>query len=118
MSHSLQANSARPVGFTPPHKEAAMRISRRHAIGSAAAASLGLAAPALVRGRAAAADEIVVGSILDATGPINIYGLPMIDATKFAVDTINEAGGVLGRQLRLLATDCQSNNQVYAQNAL
>ena len=33
---------------------------------------------------ATAADAIAVGSILDATGPINIYGKPMIDATKFA----------------------------------
>src|SRR5579885_3798222 len=65
-----------------------------------------------------AADEIPVGSILDATGPINIYGLPMIDATRFAIDHINETGGVLGRKLRLIQTDCQSNNQIYAQNAV
>jgi urea transport system substrate-binding protein len=95
-----------------------MLISRRQAIRGAAATGLGLAGGALVRRQTAAADEIAVGSILDATGPINIYGLPMIDATKFAVDSINEAGGVLGRKLRLLETDCQSNNQVYAQNAV
>ena len=33
-----------------------------------------------------------MGSILDATGPINIYGLPMIDSTRFAIDDINANG--------------------------
>lgn len=95
-----------------------MLVSRRGALSGAAAAGLGLAGSNLVSGRAGAANEIAVGSILDATGAINIYGLPMIDATKFAVDSINQGQGVLGRKLRLIATDCQSNNQVYAQNAL
>jgi urea transport system substrate-binding protein len=98
--------------------EDAMQISRREAIRGAAAAGLGIAAAALAGRQAAAADEIAVGSVLDATGPINIYGLPMIDATKFAVERINDAGGVLGRKLRLIETDGQSNNQVYAQNAV
>jgi len=95
-----------------------MLISRRYAVRSVLGAGVGLAGAALAGRRSAAADEIPVGSILDATGPINIYGLPMIDATRFAVDAINEAGGVLGRKLNLLQTDCQSNNQIYAQNAV
>jgi urea transport system substrate-binding protein len=78
-----------------------------------------IAAGTMLLGRdGLSADEIPVGSILDATGPINIYGLPMIDATRFAVDHINATGGVLGRKLRLIQTDCQSNNQIYAQNAV
>jgi urea transport system substrate-binding protein len=95
-----------------------MQITRRDLVRGAVAGGLGVAAPALVRESAVAADEIAVGSILDASGPINIYGLPMIDATKFATESINEAGGVLGRRLRLVETDCQSNNQIYAQNAV
>jgi len=77
-----------------------------------------MSASMLLGRQAKAAEDIAVGSILDATGPINIYGLPMIDATKFAVDAINQSGGVLGRKLRLIEADCQSNNQVYAQNAV
>jgi branched-chain amino acid transport system substrate-binding protein len=77
-----------------------------------------MSASMLLGWQAKAADDIAVGSILDATGPINIYGLPMIDATKFTVDAINQGGGVLGRKLRLIEADCQSNNQVYAQNAV
>ena len=95
-----------------------MQISRRDLIRVAAAAGVGMPADALFPLRTSAADEIAVGSVLDATGPINIYGLPMIDATKFAVESLNEGGGVLGRKLRLIENDGQSNNQVYAQNAV
>ncbi len=65
----------------------------------------------------AAAGEITVGSLLDGTGPINIYGLPMIDATQFAVDDINAKGGVLGKKLKLVAFDTQSTNERYTQYA-
>ena len=95
-----------------------MRVSRRQVLRDGAAAGLGMSASMLLGWQAKAADDIAVGSILDATGPINIYGLPMIDATKFTVDAINQGGGVLGRKLRLIEADCQSNNQVYAQNAV
>ena len=95
-----------------------MHVSRRQALRDGAVASLGMSASMLLGRQAKAAEDIAVGSILDATGPINIYGLPMIDATKFAVDAINQSGGVLGRKLRLIEADCQSNNQVYAQNAV
>ena len=95
-----------------------MHVSRREVLRDGAAAGFGMSASMLLGRQAKAADDIAVGSILDATGPINIYGLPMIDATKFAVDAINQSGGVLGRKLRLIEADCQSNNQVYAQNAV
>jgi urea transport system substrate-binding protein len=64
-----------------------------------------------------AAGAVAVGSILDQTGPINIYGLPMIDATNFAIDSINEQGGVLGRRLNLQFFDGQSTNEAYTQFA-
>jgi len=95
-----------------------MQISRRAALSGAAAAGVGVVGAYLAPKPASAANEIPTGSILDATGPINIYGLPMIDATHFAVDSINAAGGVLGRKLRLIETDGQSNNQIYAENAV
>jgi urea transport system substrate-binding protein len=73
-----------------------------------------VAAPATT---SVAAGTITVGSILDATGPINIYGKPMIDATKMAIDDINAHGGVLRRQLRLVQYDGQSTNDQYVQYA-
>jgi urea transport system substrate-binding protein len=65
----------------------------------------------------AGAGEIVVGAILDRTGPINIYGIPKTDATNLAIKHINENGGVLGRQLRLVLRDAQSTNENYTQFA-
>lgn len=60
---------------------------------------------------------ITVGSILDETGPLNIYGKAMADATKLAVKDINDNGGVLGRQLKLVSYDAQSDNAKYTQYA-
>jgi urea transport system substrate-binding protein len=95
-----------------------VKVSRRDLLKGAGAAALGAAAPSALVGRAwAADDEIVVASLLDGTGPINIYGLPMIDSTTFAIEDINANGGVLGKSLRLIQLDTQSNNQVYAQYA-
>ena len=83
-------------------------------------ASLWLAAAILaaigVSAGPAQADTKVV-SILDATGPINIYGAPMIDATRMAIDAINAQGGVLGQKLVLTEYDGQSTNDKYVQYA-
>ena len=46
---------------------------------------------------AADKDPIMVGSVLDETGGLNVYGKTMADATRLAVKSINESGGVLGR---------------------
>lgn len=62
-------------------------------------------------------EDIVVGSLLDATGPLNIYGKEMTNATQLAIDDINENGGVLGRQLKLVAFDTQSDDTKYTQYA-
>lgn len=87
-------------------------------LGAMGLAGAGAIASGLVRIPAAlSAEEITVGSILDASGPINIYGLPMIDSTQFAIDDINESGGVLGKSLKLVSIDAQSNNQLYTQYA-
>ena len=59
--------------------------------------------------------DIAVGSVLDETGPLNIYGKPMADATKLAIKDINDSGGVLGRKLKLVAYDTQSDNAKYTQ---
>jgi urea transport system substrate-binding protein len=81
--------------------------------------SLGLAVAIVLYGGIAHAQEkpVVVGSILDETGPLNIYGVPMADATKFAIEDINAKGGVLGRQLKLVTYDAQSDNAKYTQYA-
>lgn len=84
----------------------------------------GLAATALLGAAGCSGDsdsgesgEIVVGSILDQTGPLNVYGVPMHDATKLAIKDINNEGGVLGRKLKLISYDAQSANEKYTQFA-
>jgi urea transport system substrate-binding protein len=61
----------------------------------------------------AASGPIVVGSVLDLTGPLNIYGKPKYDATKLAIQDINANGGVLGRKLKLVFYDAQSQIAKY-----
>lgn len=60
---------------------------------------------------------IKVGSILDETGPLNIYGTAMTDSTKLAIKDINANGGVGGRKLDLVSYDAQSDNAKYTQYA-
>lgn len=66
---------------------------------------------------AADKEPIVVGSVLDETGALNVYGKAMADATKLAVKSINDAGGVLGRPLKLVTYDAQSDNAKYTSYA-
>jgi branched-chain amino acid transport system substrate-binding protein len=62
---------------------------------------------------AANKDPIMVGSVLDETGGLNVYGKTMADATRLAVKSINDSGGVLGRPLKLVTYDAQSDNSKY-----
>ncbi len=54
-------------------------------------------------------DEIVIAQIHDQSGGLDIYGNPMVQAFDLAVAEINEKGGVLGRPLRAINYDPQSN---------
>lgn len=69
----------------------------------------------LTQSPAIAADKepIMVGSVLDETGGLNVYGKAMADATKLAIKSINDSGGVLGRPLKLVTYDAQSDNSKY-----
>lgn len=49
--------------------------------------------------------EIVVGSNNDMSGPFAAFGAPAIGAAKQYFDEVNAAGGVHGRQLKLIAED-------------
>ncbi len=91
-----------------------MGITRRNVLLGAGA---GLLSSALPQHNAYAADSIKVGSILDNSGNLDIYGKPMVQATKLAVDEINEAGGLLGRELELIQYDTQSDIALYTKFA-
>jgi len=91
-------------------------MDRRSFIQSSAAALAGTAVP-LFPMAAMAADEIVVDSIIDMSGGLDIYGKPMADCMTLAVEEQNAAGGLLGKKLKLATYDPQSNMQLYAQFA-
>lgn len=86
------------------------------ALGAAALAGCGSGS-----GSAASSAEgrgpIVVAAISDRTGPLSVYGLPKIQALKLAVKDIDDHGGVLGRKLKLVVYDSQSDPAKAAQFA-
>src|SRR5258706_12088165 len=91
----------------------AMRVDRRGLLqGAAAPAAAGMFGP-----NAWAEDPINVASIHDLSGGLDIYGKPMVDALTLAVEEANAAGGLLGRQIKLINYDTQSNMQLYTQFA-
>ncbi|MBL3705813.1 transporter substrate-binding protein [Sulfitobacter sp. BDSS02] len=95
-----------------------MTISRRSFLRNAAIGGMSLAAPSLVGSVARAADgPIKIGSLHDLAGPLAATGEPMVYAVQLAVEEINAAGGLLGRELELVNYDTQSNIQLYSQFA-
>src|SRR3977135_3360481 len=90
-----------------------MKINRRSFLQSMTAA----AAASMFGPNAWAEDPINVASIHDVSGGLDIYGKPMVDALTFAVEEANAAGGLLGRRIKLISYDTQSNMQFSAQFA-
>lgn len=76
------------------------------ATGALAAATLALASSS----SAWAADPIIIGMVTESTGPNAEAGLYQNNGAKLAVDEINQAGGVLGRPIKLVTEDNQSSN--------
>ena len=95
-----------------------MLLNRRDALKTALMTTgATLAAPAIMRHAALGADPITVVGIHDASGGLDIYGAPMIACLNFAVTETNAAGGLLGREIKLINYDPQSNIQLYTQFA-
>ncbi len=92
-----------------------MSMSRRALLKAGVAGSV--FAPALIKSAAAAPDPIVVGSMYDLSGGLEAAGKPMFDVLNFAVGEMNDAGGLLGRPIKVISFDTQTNMQLYAQYA-
>src|SRR5947199_354497 len=90
-----------------------MKLNRRSFLQSTA----GAAAASTLSFPAWAEDPIGVASVHDLSGGLDIYGKPMVDALMLAVEEANAAGGLLGRQIKLINYDTQSNMQLYTQFA-
>lgn len=83
-----------------------MTPTRRSILKGAAAASAIIAAPGIVTAQSGA---IRLGSLTPLTGVGGSYGPSMRNAIAGVVDSVNAAGGVLGRQIALTSEDTQTS---------
>jgi len=92
-----------------------MTISRREFLAATgAAAVVGGMQPlaAFAQGK-----NIKLGTVLDNSGNLDIYGKPMVMASTMAVEELNAAGGLLGRKIALIQYDTQSDIALYTKFA-
>ena len=57
-----------------------------------------------------AAEPIKLGLLEDQSGEIALFTIPKVHGTQLAVEEINKAGGILGRQVEVIAYDPQFDN--------
>ena len=80
--------------------------------------ALGALALALCVERAAiGADPIKVGLLEDVSGDLALFGKPKLNGSLLAVEEINKAGGIMGRQIELIHLDPQGDNARYQEFA-
>src|SRR5438067_13766644 len=82
-----------------------MSITRRQVLASGAAAIAG----SFVKPAIAAKEPILIGYLPALTGPSSSTGVGINRGVQMAVQEINAAGGVEGRQIELISRDTQSD---------
>ena len=75
-------------------------------------ASLGVSGLAL-----AEEETIKLGGLYDRTGDFALVGIQKYNAALLAISEINANGGLLGKQIELIAPDTQSDNTRYQEMA-
>ena len=96
------------------------RLRRKTALASSVAALLVLAACSSGTDSAAPAADagpVKVGVLTDMTGAFGIVGKSNEAVAKFAINEINENGGVLGRQLEMVLADSATDAAIATQVA-
>jgi ABC-type branched-subunit amino acid transport system substrate-binding protein len=92
----------------PNEEETAMSKSFKAlglAVGALALTHLPAAAQTKVTNEGVSATEIVIGTHQDLSGPIKVWGVPVSNGMKMAVEEINAAGGIHGRKIKLVLED-------------
>jgi branched-chain amino acid transport system substrate-binding protein len=80
-------------------------VGRRSVLKGAAAGVLATTLPVPTIARAQSSDPVKIGVIIGLTGSAAVAGNDSLAAIKLATEEVNKAGGVLGRQITLVAED-------------
>src|SRR3979411_920403 len=75
------------------------------AVGALALTHLPAAAQTKVTNEGISATEIVIGTHQDLSGPIKVWGVPVSNGMKMAVEEINASGGINGRKRKMILED-------------
>lgn len=62
-------------------------------------------------------DTIKIAVLEDTSGDNSLVGVQKYHGAQLAIEEINESGGILGKQVEMIFSDCQSNNNVYQEMA-
>lgn len=100
-----------------PRSDGKPSISRRETL--KIAGSAGIAGLAGCTGGSGSGDEgpIDVGLLADRTGGLAATGIPMYNVAQVWEQQVNDNGGILDREVNLIAPDPQSDNQQYQNQA-
>jgi urea transport system substrate-binding protein len=77
----------------------------------------GAAVGATVSGAGGTVPPIRVGILHSETGSLAVSEIPVLDATRMAIDDLNAHGGILGRKIEVFQLDGQSDDAVFAREA-
>ena len=87
-------------------------MSRKTLISVAVAVAIAIAGAIIFKARQGQTPkELTIGAILPMTGAASGYGKWMQRGVELAVEDVNAAGGVNGRQLRVIVEDSKSDNR-------
>jgi urea transport system substrate-binding protein len=94
-------------------------FDRRNFLKTTAATAVAATVPGLgaMSRNAWAADTVTVGILHSLSGTIAIAEAAIVDAEKMAIDEINAAGGVLGKQIQAITEDGASDWPTFAEKA-
>ena len=96
------------------------KVSRRRLVRDSALTAGALALASQIDTKYALAQDegpIKIGWLGDRTGDFSVVGVQKFNAANLAVKELNDADGVLGRELVLVAEDAQSDNRRYQEMA-
>lgn len=105
-------NPSKKAGIATAHS-----LTRRGFLGATGALALSssvLSMPYIAR---ASTDPIKLGILLSFSGGLELFGQQGLQGAQMAVDEVNSAGGVLGRQIEIIKTDDKSDPRTAVERA-